>query len=65
MRRKLEEQIVQKLPYRCPYCEQPISYDQFNLKVGENEVKCPSCKRTYIKLVTPSLIESDHGSRRQ
>jgi transposase-like protein len=65
MRRKLEEQIVQKFSYRCPYCEQPISYDQFNLKVGENEVKCPSCQRTYIKLVTPSLTEGDHGSRRQ
>jgi transposase-like protein len=65
MKKKLEEQIVQKLPYRCPYCEQPISYDQFNLKVGENEVKCPSCQRTYIKLVTLLLNKSDHGSRRQ
>jgi len=65
MRRKSEEQIIQKLPYRCPYSEQPISYDQFNLKVGENEVKCPSCQRTYIKLVAPSLTESDQGSRRQ
>jgi transposase-like protein len=65
MRHKSEEQIIQKLPYRCPYCEQPISYDQFNLKVGENEVKCPSCQRTYIKLVAPLLTESDYGSRRQ
>jgi DNA-directed RNA polymerase subunit RPC12/RpoP len=65
MRRKLEEQIVQKLPYRCPYCDHPVSYDQFNLNLGENEIQCPSCKRTYIKLVAPSLTEGDHGSRRQ
>jgi DNA-directed RNA polymerase subunit RPC12/RpoP len=53
MRRKkeLEEQVIQKFPYRCPYCDQPISYDQFNLKVGENEIQCPSCKRKYIKVV--------------
>jgi len=50
----LEEQVVQKLPYRCPYCEQPISYDDLHLKPGENEVKCPSCKRTYIKIVSDS-----------
>jgi transposase-like protein len=65
MRRKSEEQIVQKLPYRCPYCEQPITYDDLNLKPGENEITCPSCKRTYIKLVAPPLTEGDHGSRRQ
>ena len=65
MKKKTLEQVIQKLPYRCPYCEQPISYDQSNLKVGENEVICPSCQRTYIKLVAPSLTEGDHGSRRQ
>ena len=65
MKKKTLEQVIQKFPYRCPYCEQPISYDQSNLKVGENEVICPSCQRTYIKLVTPSLTEGDHGSRRQ
>lgn len=65
MKKKLEEQIVQKFSYRCPYCEQPISYDQFNLKIGENEIKCPYCKKKYIKLVAPSLTEGDHGSRRQ
>jgi ATP-dependent DNA helicase RecG len=48
---KSEEQVIQKLPYRCPYCDQPISYDQFDLKVGENEIQCPSCKKTYIKVV--------------
>ena len=61
----LEEKIVQKFRYRCPYCDHPISYDQFNLKAGENEVKCPSCKKKYIKLVAPSLTEGDHGPRRQ
>jgi len=65
MKKKLEEQIVQKLAYRCPYCDHPITYDDLHLKPGENEIKCPSCKKTYIKLVAPSLTEGDHGSRRQ
>jgi len=52
MKKKLKEQVVQKFPYRCPYCDQPISYDQFNLKLGENEIQCPSCKRSYIKVVS-------------
>ncbi len=55
MKKKLEEQIIQKFPYRCPYCEQPISYDQFNLKPGENEIQCLSCKRIYIKVVSNIL----------
>jgi len=48
---KSEEQVVQKFSYRCPYCDQSILYDQFDLKVGENEIQCPSCKKTYIKVV--------------
>ena len=57
MRRKkeLEEQVVQKFPCRCPYCDQPITYDQFNLKVGENKIQCPSCKKIYIKVVSNSI----------
>ena len=51
----LEEQIVQKFPYRCPYCDHPISYEQFNMKVGENKIKCPSCKKKYIKVVSDGL----------
>jgi len=54
MKKKLEEQVIQKLPHRCPYCDQPISYEQFNLKVGENKIKCPSCKKKYIKVVSDS-----------
>ena len=49
---ELEEQLVQKFLYRCPYCNEPISYDQFNLKVGENEIQCPSCKKIYTKIIT-------------
>jgi hypothetical protein len=55
VRKGLEEQLVQKFSYRCPYCNEPISYDQFNLKVGENEIQCPSCKKIYIKAVAPSF----------
>jgi hypothetical protein len=50
-KKELEEQLVQEFPYCCPYCEQPVSYDQFKLKVGENEIQCLSCKKTYIKVV--------------
>jgi DNA-directed RNA polymerase subunit RPC12/RpoP len=46
----LEEQVIQKFSYRCPYCDKPVSYDQIDLKMGKNEVKCPSCKRVYIKI---------------
>jgi Zn finger protein HypA/HybF involved in hydrogenase expression len=58
MKKGLEEQVIQKFPYRCPYCDQPISYDQFDLKVGENKIQCPSCKKTYIKVVSGSFKES-------
>jgi hypothetical protein len=51
VKNKFEEQIVQKFASRCPYCEQPVSYDQMDLKVGENEIRCPSCKKKYIKVV--------------
>jgi len=51
MGKKPEEQVIQRFPYRCPYCDQPISYDQFDLRDGENEIRCPSCKKIYIKVV--------------
>ena len=59
MRRKkeLEEQVVQKFPCRCPYCDQPITYDQFNLKVGENKIQCPSCEKVYIKAVSEAMTQ--------
>jgi len=47
----LEEQIIQKYSYRCPYCDQAVSYDDIDLKIGENEIRCPSCKKIYIKVV--------------
>src|SRR4030042_589842 len=52
MKRKLEEQVVQEFPYRCPYCEQEVSYEKIKLKVGENEIECPFCKKRYIKVVS-------------
>ncbi|HUL21669.1 MAG TPA: hypothetical protein VLZ10_09450 [Thermodesulfobacteriota bacterium] len=56
-KKEFEEQLVQKFPYRCPYCDQPISYDQFDLKVGENVIQCCCCKKTYIKVVSNSYEE--------
>ena len=52
---ELEEQITQKFPHRCPYCDQPISYDQFDLKKGENRIECPSCRKSYIKVISDSF----------
>jgi predicted SprT family Zn-dependent metalloprotease len=60
MKIKMEEQIIQRFPYRCPYCDQPISYDQFDLKIGENEIQCLSCKKTYIKVVSNPLEGETH-----
>jgi ribosomal protein L37AE/L43A len=56
-KKKFEEQLVQKLSHRCPYCDRPISYDRFDLKVGENVIQCLSCKKTYIKVVSDSHEE--------
>lgn len=52
---KPEDQVVQKFAYRCPYCDQIVSYDRIDLKVGENEIQCPSCKKIYIKVVPDPL----------
>lgn len=49
--KRLEEQVIQKFPHRCPYCDQPIAYDGMDLKRGENKVTCPSCGRIYIKII--------------
>lgn len=46
-----EEQVVQRFPNRCPYCDNEVSYEGINLKTGENEVVCPVCQRTYIKVI--------------
>ena len=65
MKKRLEEQVIQKFPHRCPYCDQPITYEDLDLRPGENEINCPSCKRTYIRVVAPSFTGGDHGPRRQ
>ena len=57
MKPKLEEQVIQKLPHRCPYCDQPICYGQSDLRHGENEIQCPSCKKRYIKVVSKEKSE--------
>jgi Zn finger protein HypA/HybF involved in hydrogenase expression len=57
MKKRVEEKIIQKFPYRCPYCEQEVSYEEKELKAGENVVECPSCQREYIKVVMDSFDE--------
>jgi len=56
---KSEEQVIQKFHYRCPYCDQPICYGDLDLKNGENEIQCPSCKKTYIKVVSDLFGEGE------
>jgi len=56
---KSEEQVIQKFSYRCPYCDQPICYDQFDLKAGENKIQCPYCKKIYIKVVSDLCGEGE------
>jgi len=59
---ELKEQVVQKFSYRCPYCDQPVSYDEFDLKVGENEIQCVSCKKIYIRMVGGPFRGGRHKS---
>jgi hypothetical protein len=54
MKKRAEEQTVQEFPRRCPYCEKVISYENIELKEGENEIECSSCKKKYIKVVLDS-----------
>ena len=55
--------MIQRLSHRCPYCGQPISYHPFDLKVGENKVQCPSCQKTYIKVISDSSGERETGKQ--
>ena len=57
MKKKLEEQVVQKFPHRCPYCDAIVSYEKVDLKTGENEIVCLSCKKTYIKVVSNPAVK--------
>jgi len=64
MKREMEERVVQKFPHRCPYCDQPLSYEKDSLNPGENEIVCPFCKKKFIKVVleeTPSYRKMKRG----
>ena len=49
---ELQEQVLQRLPHRCPYCDEVVFYEQMNLKEGDNLVPCPTCKKTYVKIIS-------------
>ncbi len=49
------EEVVQKFPYRCPYCDDVTTYETLSLQPGENKIQCPSCQRIFIKVVSDSL----------
>ncbi len=52
MKSGYDDQLVQSFPHRCPYCDEPLSYDQLKLSPGENPIHCPSCKRIFIKVIS-------------
>ncbi len=60
MKRKLTEELVQSFQHRCPYCDQTLSYDAFDLKPGENPIACPSCQKVFIKMISDSVEEGKH-----
>lgn len=52
MTERREEIVIQSWPHRCPYCDEVISYDAYSLVEGENTIVCPSCQKTFIKIVS-------------
>jgi hypothetical protein len=60
MKEKVDEQIVQSFPCRCPYCDQPVSYDHIALREGENSIPCPSCNKVFIKVVSDLFKEGEN-----
>ncbi len=63
MKKKLREIVVQKFPYRCPYCDQALSYEAYSLKVGENEMVCPFCKKKFIKVISKETPILPHNKK--
>ena len=59
MKKGCDDQIVQSFPHGCPYCDQSVSYDPFDLKGGENSIQCPSCKKKFIKVVSDLTDEEE------
>lgn len=57
MKETTEEFVAHKFEYRCPYCDQPVSYDHVDLRKSENTVACPSCQKVFIKVVFDSMGE--------
>jgi len=51
MKTTFEERVVQKFDPRCPYCDQPLWVDESQVQIGEHPVACPSCQKTFIKVV--------------
>ena len=60
MKKGFDEQMIQSFSHRCPYCDQPVSYDHVALKEGENSIQCPSCNRIFIKVVSDLLEEGEN-----
>lgn len=50
-----EEILIQSWPHRCPYCDEAISYDAYPLVEGENAIVCPSCQKTFVKIVSDPM----------
>ena len=52
MKTKFEERVVQEFDPRCPYCDQLLLVDESQVQIGEYPITCPSCQKTFIKVVS-------------
>jgi DNA-directed RNA polymerase subunit RPC12/RpoP len=45
----MEERIIQKLPRRCPYCDEVIP-EEVNPGEDRREERCPHCGRVFVRM---------------
>ncbi len=45
----MEEQVVQRLSRRCPYCDEVLPGDGSDAR-GVREERCPHCGRVFIRM---------------
>ena len=53
----MEEQVVQKLPRRCPYCDKVLPEKEIPAGAEMREEMCPHCGRAFVRM---SLEEAAH-----
>jgi DNA-directed RNA polymerase subunit RPC12/RpoP len=46
----MEEQVIQKLPRRCPYCDEVLPEKEITTGEEVEEEMCPYCGRVFVRL---------------